>query len=591
MRDSFEHLRAALERHGSRIIQRGSDKFDAQCPSHDDHRPSLSVSRGEKGAVVRCHAGCATDTVVAALGMQACELFDDYQPASTPTRPDVTYDYCDLSGVVQYSILRFPGKQFRAKRASDGKWTLEGVTRVPYRWPALQGREEVFITEGEKDADALARIGIPSTTNAFGAGNWSADLSRLLYDTGIRRAVVLPDNDEKGLAHADDVARHCVKAGIETRIVRLSGVDIKGDVSDWLAIEGNTAATLRQLAATAAPVALAIDTEPALDSWTENGLDFERYAEQEPPPMLVQGLLPSEGVALLHGDPRSFKTLIALDIALAVASGTNALTTLPTSGPRRVLYISNEDGQRVTAERLTKLRRARGLPQGVELLEMAVNRIGSLDEPKWQERVYALVEAKRVGLVILDPLRSLTSHVDQGPSELQPFAAFFRQLEKLGCAVLLVHHDTKPSAGVRDARKFAHRVSGGGLFSKCDAPIHAQRLDDENTVIIRPNAWKFADSPQPLEVSLQFSNTGAVLNAKPYTDVGGGLKQKIVQHLSLEPGKNQSDIQRELHKRPAEIASALEQLRIEGVLRLERHGAAKRWYVEQSPNQPEKQAA
>jgi hypothetical protein len=147
--------------------------------------------------------------------------------------------------------------------------------------------------------------------------------------------------------------------------------------------------------------------------------------------------------------------------------------------------------------------------------------------------------------------------------------------------VLLVHHDTKPGAGVRETRHFSHRVSGGGLFSKCDAPIHAQRLDDESVVIVRPNAWKFADSPSPLEVSLVIDDSTAALVAKPHTDVTGGLKRKIVQILSSEPGMNQSSLQKRLRKRPAEIADACDRLQAEGVLRLEKHGAAKRWYIQQ----------
>ena len=53
------------------------------------------------------------------------------------------------------------------------------MERVLYRLPDVaaavrQGRV-VFVVEGEKDADALARLGLAATTNVGGAGKWRAE--------------------------------------------------------------------------------------------------------------------------------------------------------------------------------------------------------------------------------------------------------------------------------------------------------------------------------------------------------------------------------------------------------------------------------
>src|SRR6476659_5098104 len=40
----------------------------ARCPAHDDREPSLSIRKGDDGKVlVRCHAGCDQERVIAAL--------------------------------------------------------------------------------------------------------------------------------------------------------------------------------------------------------------------------------------------------------------------------------------------------------------------------------------------------------------------------------------------------------------------------------------------------------------------------------------------------------------------------------------------
>jgi len=59
------------------VKERG-ESFQAQCPAHEDRAPSLSVSQGEDGrALVKCFAGCETEDVVAALGLEMKDLFEN----------------------------------------------------------------------------------------------------------------------------------------------------------------------------------------------------------------------------------------------------------------------------------------------------------------------------------------------------------------------------------------------------------------------------------------------------------------------------------------------------------------------------------
>jgi hypothetical protein len=50
----------------------------AYCPVHPDHRPSLSVNPGANGhTALKCHAGCATDAVLAKANPTYQDLFDN----------------------------------------------------------------------------------------------------------------------------------------------------------------------------------------------------------------------------------------------------------------------------------------------------------------------------------------------------------------------------------------------------------------------------------------------------------------------------------------------------------------------------------
>ena len=52
-------------------------------------------------------------------------------------------------------------------------WSVKGVRQVPFRLPelieALALEHRLFVVEGEKDVQTLARHGIPATCNAGGA--------------------------------------------------------------------------------------------------------------------------------------------------------------------------------------------------------------------------------------------------------------------------------------------------------------------------------------------------------------------------------------------------------------------------------------
>jgi hypothetical protein len=153
------------------------------------------------------------------------------------------YDYRDESEQLLYRVVRYKPKDFRQCRP-DGKggfiWNLDGVRCVPYRLPELLKssiQDWLFIVEGEKDVDRLYDEGFVATTCPMGAGKWTDDYSEFLNDR--TKVVILPDNDGPGRKHALQVAKSLLCVGVQAKIVELSGLPEKGDVSDWLNTGGS----------------------------------------------------------------------------------------------------------------------------------------------------------------------------------------------------------------------------------------------------------------------------------------------------------------------------------------------------------------
>jgi 5S rRNA maturation endonuclease (ribonuclease M5) len=209
----------------------------AWCPLHADgtgkppHAPNLNVSvRGWYCHV--CQKGGSLKQLIREMGIKPPGL----SHRKGEGRVRTWYDYRDEQGNLLFQVGRKVPKGFTQRRP-DGKggwlYSLNRTRRVVYHLPELIGRpnETIWIVEGEKDADRLAALELVTTTNPMGAGKWLNEYSESFRG---RDVVIVPDNDQPGLAHARNVAQDLKGTTRSIKIVRLSELPDKGDVSDWL---------------------------------------------------------------------------------------------------------------------------------------------------------------------------------------------------------------------------------------------------------------------------------------------------------------------------------------------------------------------
>ena len=106
----LQRLLDALSASGVTIRSARTEQ-NVNCPAHEDKTASLSVGQGQKGAVVHCHAGCATDAVLNGIGLKPADLFD--KPAGGGREIVATYDYTDEAGLLLFQSVRYQPKDFR----------------------------------------------------------------------------------------------------------------------------------------------------------------------------------------------------------------------------------------------------------------------------------------------------------------------------------------------------------------------------------------------------------------------------------------------------------------------------------------------
>jgi len=338
---AFDRVIDGLERAGCRPT--GVEKRMALCPVHEGdgarHNPSLSIGQGREGAVLKCFAGCPTEEVVARIGLQMADLFDEPPETVTAQRRIVAhYDYVDRDGQLLFQTVRYDPKDFR-QRQPDGQggwvWNLNGVELVPYHLPevieAVSVGGNVFIAEGEKDVEALQREGFVATCNPMGAVKWRDEYAQPLVGAG--QVFVVADRDPAGYRHAEQVAASCRRAGLE--VVVAEPRDGFKDVAEHLgaghAVEDLVVVDddrLRKLGGAGATLSLATSTSDVPPGSMPGGRPSGRGKEKNWPdlsPTACYGLA-GEIIRGLH--PYTESDLAAMLVSFLVGVG-NAVGSTP----------------------------------------------------------------------------------------------------------------------------------------------------------------------------------------------------------------------------------------------------------------------
>ncbi|MCL2646273.1 MAG: AAA family ATPase [Phycisphaerales bacterium] len=480
--------------------KRHGKAWSARCPAHEDKKPSLSISEGEDGrALICCHAGCTPDEIVAALGLKLADLMPEKSHPTTakitrktkaPTsRPPATFatnvdalaelerQYGPFSAIWTYEnvdgdpvglVIRWntpTGKTIRPASKTSVGWIIGGMPepRPLYRLPNLLRRktEPVFVVEGEKCVDAVAELGLLTTTSSHGSQSASKTDWTPLAD---REVVILPDNDEAGTKYAGDVAGILSKLTppATVRVVRLSDawpdLAIGGDIADLIASEGADVvkAKLAQLLEKVTPkvsgpvLTCMADVEPREIKW------------------LWPGRVPLGRITLLVGRPGEGKSFLTTDMAARITTGTPWPdgSDCPAGS---VILVSAEDDPGDTIR--PRLDAHNADVRKVHLLS-AVRRVG--EDGQLYEILFTLEDVASLEaalkatpdcrLIVVDPIGSFLggdtdSHRD---NEVRAVLAPVAKLaEKYGPAVLAVAHRRKGTGSVADDLALGSRAFTG----------------------------------------------------------------------------------------------------------------------------------
>ncbi|MBA2730480.1 MAG: AAA family ATPase [Euzebyaceae bacterium] len=277
----------------------------------------------------------------------------------------------------------------------------------------------------------------------------------------------------------------------------------------------------------AAPVRVALPAEPSQSrrtSWTAADL---LTAEFPAPRWAVPGIL-GEGLNLLGGPPKVGKSWLALDLALAVATGGLALGSVPVE-QGEVLYLALEDPARRMQQRLRVILADRSVPVGLDgfVVETTWETIsdGGLDHlDAW------LTEHHGCRLVVVDVLARVrgpvTSTANQYAADYAAISSLKLIADRHGVAFLVVHHTRKSAAD-----DFVDEISGThGLAGASDTVLKLRRARGSADAVLQVTGRDVAEAEHALR--LDASNGTCRLLAGPAADYDlGDTRRRIVSLL------------------------------------------------------------
>lgn len=216
---------------------------------------------------------------------------------------------------------------------------------------------------------------------------------------------------------------------------------------------------------------------------------------------VVDKLIPNEGITIISGAPKSFKSWIALHIALCVENNEKVFGKYQAT-PSGVLIIDEENHLRITKQRMKML----GMTEESESDMILLNQNGfSASDLFHVIAISELCKDLEIKLVIMDSLVRIHNTDENSSRDMAELFENIKYLCKCGITVIVLHHERKEGMYKSSAQS---RMRGSSDISAVvDSHISVKKdQQDKCKIIVEHAQSRCAPEEDPFEV--RFSEIG-----------------------------------------------------------------------------------
>lgn len=377
---------------------------------------------------------------------------------SDDERPCYAIPYLDLDGKpTGHFRVRFLGApdelekdkrgrpiRYSQPKGSAPRFYYAHIGGLKWKGLASDPAAPLYLTEGEKKAAALCKLGLPAiglggvwnwfedghTLDDFNLLTWSGRPVRIVFDSDVRTKT----NVQKALrALADEL----IKRGAVPSEIQLPPLPRVGKcgVDDFLAHHGGGAKAIKALRS--------LPERPLL---VTPGLAFEEIPKMKVPEQkwAVHGLVPV-GLTQLCGKPKIGKSWLTLDLSIGVASGGKVLGVYET---RRgdVLHLALEDTLQRFQSRLKRMLDGQPAPAGARFW----SEWRRVEDHGLDALRRALEQQRDARLVIIDTLAKMRSRPSANShlylDDYDAIGQLKAIADEYGVGIVVVHHTRKTAS-------------------------------------------------------------------------------------------------------------------------------------------------
>ena len=245
-------------------------------------------------------------------------------------------------------------------------------------------------------------------------------------------------------------------------------------------------------------------------------------SEIDQPGWMIEGVWQKTSHGMIAGEPKTYKSVIATDMAVSVASGKPFLGKFPVRHQGPVMYVQEENSPWLVKDRVKKISVSRGAMNGSATMfgsqlsvEMPddlplyfLNNMG-FDFTSEEDRQFMEESIQEIHpvLIIFDPLYLMLGDKDENSSkDIRPVLNWLLSLRyKYSTSVIILHHWNKAGKSERGGQ----RMLGSVLFHGwVESAMYTRVVNEQNHQIEVEREFRSFAKPDSLNITFNFGDPG-----------------------------------------------------------------------------------
>lgn len=208
----------------------------------------------------------------------------------------------------------------------------------------------------------------------------------------------------------------------------------------------------------------------------------------------IKDLLPENGIAILSGDPKNFKTWSTLHFALCIAEGKPVYNHFETT-KGNVLIIDEEDGYGLLQQRVNIL----SAEEKSKIYFMIMTGF-KINYEENMQKVFRYIKKHKIKTIIIDSLVRIHLGDENSSKDIAQLFGELRRITIKGVAILLNHHHRKKS-NANKGRDSQPMRGSTDILAAIDC--HMQIEHKDNQLIIEQTKNRFGIEIKPFAVDVK----------------------------------------------------------------------------------------